>query len=256
MKHRDGVRARPVPADDAAATATAAAVAEQQQQPQGVPPTQQYGSERPQLNAQEFDDIGIGEDNRQTWSWKITAKDNTERVQPITDDMKHGLTPKATADEIYQLRSVTQSLAWIARQTRPDLSYRISKIQSTFEMHVLESCANAIELWNMQHLHPRVASIFLRIFLDDAVVVTISDASFCQEQEQIDGVTQSFKSQQACITALAPGNALDAEKMLIHPLSWSSTRIRRVCRSTLMAEAHALSNPVEHGLRTMHGCHR
>ena len=41
----------------------------------------------------------------------VTAKDNTERVQPITYDMKHGLTRKATANEIHQLRSVTQSLA-------------------------------------------------------------------------------------------------------------------------------------------------
>ena len=63
----------------------------------------------------------------------VTAKDNTERVQPITYDAKHGLTRKATADKTHHLRSVTQSLAWIARQTRPDLSYRISKIQSTFE---------------------------------------------------------------------------------------------------------------------------
>ena len=63
-----------------------------------------------------------------------------------------------------------------------------------------------------------------------------------------DGITQNFKSQQACITALALGNALNAEKMLIHPLSWSSTRIKRVCRSTLMAEAYSLSNAVEHGL--------
>ena len=103
----------------------------------------------------------------------------------------------------------------------------------------------------MQHLHQRVASIFSRFFLgrctrrDD-----ISDASSCQEQEQIDGVTQNFKSQQSCITTLAPGNALNAVKMLIHPLSWSSTRIRRVCRSTLMAEAYALSKAVEHVLRT------
>ena len=47
----------------------------------------------------------------------VRAKDNTERVQPITCDAKHGLTRKATADEIHQLRSVTQSLAWIAKQT-------------------------------------------------------------------------------------------------------------------------------------------
>ena len=30
----------------------------------------------------------------------VTAKDNTERVQPITQDAKHGLTRKATADNI------------------------------------------------------------------------------------------------------------------------------------------------------------
>ena len=62
----------------------------------------------------------------------VTAKD-TEQAQPITHDVKHGLTRMATADEIHQRRSVTQSLAWIAKQTRPDLSYRIPQIQSTFE---------------------------------------------------------------------------------------------------------------------------
>ena len=61
----------------------------------------------------------------------------------------------------------------------------------------------------MQHLHPRVASFFHQFFWrDDAVVV----------KEQIDGVTQNFKSQQACITALALGYTLNAEKMLIHPV--------------------------------------
>ena len=85
---------------------------------------------------------------------------------------------------------------------------------------------------------------------DDAVVVTVSDAGFCQEQEQVDGITREFRSQQACTTALAPGDALNAEKMLIHPLSRSPTRITRVCRSTLQTEAHALSNSFEQGLRT------
>ena len=85
---------------------------------------------------------------------------------------------------------------------------------------------------------------------DDAVVVTVSDAGFCQEQEQVGGITRAFRSQQACITALAPGDALNAEKMLIHPHSWSPTRITRVYRSTLLTEAYALSNAVEKGLRT------
>ena len=173
----------------------------------------------------------------------------TERVQPITYDAKHGLTRKTTADETHQLRSVTQSLAWIARQTRPDFSYRISKIQSTFEntfVRDLREC-NRIEEYATS---TSTRGIYVSSDFSLAVVVTISDASFCQEQEQRDRVTENFQSQQACITALALGNALNVEKMLIHPLSWSSTRIRRVWRSTSMAEAHALSNAVEHGLRT------
>ena len=96
----------------------------------------------------------------------VTAKDNTERVQPITYDAKHGLTRKATASEVHQLRSVTQSLAWIARPTRLDLSYRISKIQSTFEnacVKDLRECNRIVE--HMLFLHPHVAFIVLQIFL-------------------------------------------------------------------------------------------
>ena len=64
---------------------------------------------------------------------RVTAKDNTERIQLITYDAKQGLTRKATANEVHQLNSVTQPLVWMARQTRPDLSYSISTTQSTFE---------------------------------------------------------------------------------------------------------------------------
>ena len=116
-------------------------------------------------------------------------------------------------------------------------------------MLAFETCGNAIVLEHATSTSTRGIFFSPDSSRDDAVVATISDASFCQKQEQIDGATQNFKSQQACITALALGNALNAEKMFIHPLSWSS-RIRRVCRRTLMAEAHALSNAIEHGLRT------
>ena len=181
----------------------------------------------------------------------VTTKDNTERIQPITYDMKHGLTRKATADEIHQLRSVRQCLGCIARQTHPDLSHRISKIRSPFENIMSETCVSAIKIVEYATSTSTCGVHFSpELFWDDAVVATISDARFCQEQEQLDGITENFKSQQACISALAPGNAFNAEKMLIHPLTWSSTRIRRVCRSTLMAEAYALSIAVDNGLRT------
>ena len=95
----------------------------------------------------------------------VTTKDNTERVRPITY-AKHGLTRKATADEIHRLRSVTQPLAGIARQTRLDFSYHVSKIQSTFEQRLCSrptqmqsycrTCNIYIHTW-----HPFFSRLFL-----------------------------------------------------------------------------------------------
>ena len=41
---------------------------------------------------------------------------------------KKKLTDKCSAGEDTALRSVTASLAWVARQVRPGLSYRVSKL--------------------------------------------------------------------------------------------------------------------------------
>jgi len=61
----------------------------------------------------------------------VTCKNNTEKILPISFQKgTRGLEHKATPSEIAQDRSVVGSLAWIARQTRPDLCYQTSKLQS------------------------------------------------------------------------------------------------------------------------------
>ena len=42
---------------------------------------------------------------------------------------------------------------------------------------------------------------------------------------------------------------LKAETAIIHPIMWSSTTIKRVCRATLMAETFALIRGTEQGAR-------
>ena len=110
--------------------------------------------------------------------------DDTEPVQSITYNVKKGLTRKVTASEVHQLRSVTQSLAWIARQTRLDLSYRISKIQSTFENACVRDLRESNRIVQYAISTSTRGIDFSSAFSwDVAVVVTISDASFSQEQE-------------------------------------------------------------------------
>ena len=116
-------------------------------------------------------------------SIRVTAMDNAERVQRIIYDAKHGLTRKVIASEVHELRSDTQSIAWIARQTRPDLSCRISKIQNTFEN------ATEKDLRERKRIVEHAMSTSTRgIYYssasswDDVIIVKISDVRFNQER--------------------------------------------------------------------------
>ena len=84
---------------------------------------------------------------------------------------------------------------------------------------------------------------------DDAVVCTITDASFCNETVTIDGVPEPGRSQQGYIVCLAPAGMVNLLDAVIHPISWSSTHIKRVCRATLMAETFAMIRGTEAGCR-------
>ena len=69
----------------------------------------------------------------------VSAKDNAERAPPVDHGSKQG----------HMLRFVTQSLAWIAGQTRSDQSCRISRMRSTFENAFCSRFAeNVTTTWN------------------------------------------------------------------------------------------------------------
>ena len=72
------------------------------------------------------------------------------------------------------------------------------------------------------------------------MVVAISDASFCKEMEDIGMELDGGRSQQGYVACLATPEFLNAKPAMIHAIVWSSTLIKRVCRSTLMAETFAM----------------
>ena len=58
------------------------------------------------------------------FSVSVRCKDTTEKIEPVRYDPKgRKQTDFARDHEIAQLRSVVGSLAWVARQCRPQLSY-------------------------------------------------------------------------------------------------------------------------------------
>ena len=155
--------------------------------------------------------------------WQRRTQSEGERVQPITHDARYGSTREAAANEVHQRRFASRFFAWMARQIRSGLSYHISKIQSAFENACVRDSRGCNYIVEYAAFASTRGHFIPDSSWDDAVVERICDASFCQEQEQLDGVTLTSKSQQDDNTALAPGDALNAVRMLNHPLSWGLT---------------------------------
>ena len=83
------------------------------------------------------------------YSITVTAKDNTEKIRPIAIGERRKLSEQCNAGEITSLRSVVAALAWVARQVRPALSYRVSKLQSIAnkaQIKDLRECNKTLEL--------------------------------------------------------------------------------------------------------------
>ena len=181
----------------------------------------------------------------------VTAKDNTEKVRPIEVGKKK-LVEKCNSVENTALRSVVASLAWIARQVRPGLSFRVSKLQTVAgkaKIKDLRECNKVLEY----ALETSEEGIFYSSELgpwDDTVVTSINDASFGNEEIEVKpGEYEDGRSQQGVFVCLAPADVVNASVTTIHPISWSSTVIKRACRATLMAETMAMIKGTEAGVR-------
>ena len=184
------------------------------------------------------------------YSIKVTAKDNTEKIKPIDIGIKRKLAEKCDAGETTALRSVTASLAWIARQVRPALSYRVSKLQCIAGNGRVSDLRQANKVLELALSTSDEGLYFSSDFnWDDCVVASITDASFANEEAVVNGDNEAGRSQQGYVLCLAPADVVNSDVATVHPIAWSSTVIRRVCRATLQAETMALTKGVEAGVR-------
>ena len=94
----------------------------------------------------------------------------------------------ATATEIAQARSVIGSLAWIARQVRPDLCYPTSRLQSVVSAALVKHLAQCNKVLQEAQATSNVG-IYLKLGLfdlEDSIQISIHDASWANETKIID----------------------------------------------------------------------
>ena len=143
--------------------------------------------------------------------------DNTREIKPISFDAKLSGTERMTGNDITRLRSVTGSLAWIARQTRPDLAYRL---QSSIKNASVATLADANAVAQSAHKGDQVKLRFPRGHFkwDEVGVITITymlrspmrrttnpnrdDVTFSQPSRR--SKTATATGTESCLCPLAP----------------------------------------------------
>ena len=185
------------------------------------------------------------------YSIKATCKDTTEKLEKIKYRTQVKKETLANDGEKAQLRSVVGSLAWIARQARPDLSYKVSKLQSRCNRATMKDLVYANQAVDEAKEHSNNGITFKSDAIDwkTCIIVTVSDASWSNEEELSKKELKKYKSQRARMTILANPDFLEKKGSAFHVLSWQSTIIRRVCRNTLQAETYGVSFAIEEGIR-------
>ena len=194
----------------------------------------------------------------------VTCPSLIDRVRGIQLSVEEKRNKKGLVSEAVrgQLRSVGGSLAWLARVCRPDLSYSVSKLQSdvyratnedAMQINALVNYVKKTRDWGLTY--PLRAFDFTK-----ASVISINDASFANDHEiNSQGKKLGFRSQSGRLLCLGPCDFTDTFEGCLMPVSWHSTSIKRVCRSTLQAETLSLqlgSDEAERLRLTLHGLTR
>ena len=157
-------------------------------------------------------------------------------MEPISVDRRCRAHPDAalTALEIKQLRSLIGKLAWPARETMPQIAFDVSEAQQKMAEPVVQRLleANAL-LRKAKKIETESGSIRIpKVDFNKAVLVAFNDASFGNMPRH--GSQAGYLilvAEQSCVKTTAKSAVV----------SWASHRIKRVVKSTLAAEAAALS---------------
>ena len=80
---------------------------------------------------------------------------------------------------------------------------------------------------------------------DNMVIGSIADASHSNEIEVVGDRVEHYRSQSGRFTVLATPSLRDRDVFKYHIIGWSSTLVRRVCRSTMQAETYSMSDKIE-----------
>eukprot|EP00438_Fugacium_kawagutii_P005439 Skav226195 [mRNA] locus=scaffold2212:160140:165589:- [translate_table: standard] len=182
-----------------------------------------------------------GIDVQQHGDYSITLSQSKYvcKIPPIRIDVnrKTQLTSPVTEEERLALRGLIGSLQYASTHTRPDLSSRLSLLQSSINKATVETLCEGNKLLHEAKHHHDVAITIKPIGPDDLRFMAFSDASFSSHNKP---------DSHAGHIIVATHKEINMNVQCpISPLTWGSKKIQRVVTSTLAAETMALASSVD-----------
>eukprot|EP00435_Cladocopium_sp_Y103_P009579 s5005_g2.t1 len=186
----------------------------------------------------EFKYTGIHFKQWDDGSIEYDQKGYIEKIEPISIPKERRSNPESLVSEPERkaLRSLIGALQYASVHTRPDISAKVGEIQSAVTKATVADLIQCNRILHEAKTHP-VSLMVLLIAPDQVTLCAFSDASFMSSK-------QSTAHQGTLIFVTTP-ELLQNQKAVVAPIAWSSKKVPRVVRSTLSAEAAALSNTVD-----------
>ena len=169
----------------------------------------------------------------------LDQREYINNINPInvSRDRRKGEDQKVTEPERQELGGLIGSLQYAASNTRPDISSRLSHLQSKINCAVIKDLLDGNRLLSDAKKHNDVRITYESIPIHQICFLAYSDASFATREKQ--------QSQKGGLILATHQDICSQKPAISSPIVWYSKKIDRVVASTLAAETYALSHSVD-----------
>ena len=172
-------------------------------------------------------------------SIRVNQSRYVHKINPINVPKIRRATPESpiTDQELHQLRGLCGSLQYAAVHSRPDIATKVACLQKGIPKATVETLLEVNRVLREAQSHAETSVTVRPIPLADVSFASFGDASFASAK-------QLAAQQGLFIMSCSPKLALN-ETTEFSPIVWHSKQIGRVVRSTLSAEAYAMSTSLD-----------
>ena len=169
----------------------------------------------------------------------LSQAEYVKKIQPIkiTLERRKVESELITADERMALRGLIGSLQYASVHTRPDLSSRLSILQSSINRATVETLTVANQALHEAKKHHDVTVKIQPIKTQDLRFLAFSDASFASKSNP--------NSHTGSIIMATHRDIGNNTRCPVNPISWGCKKIQRVVTSTLAAETTSLNTVLD-----------